>query len=291
MAQVPLREHYASDEEYQTELDIYLTNLDSDVENMSAGMGTASTGTDDEAYPTVDDLRIGYQERYLATRYGTSATGADFTDDYTTIVGLTVFQGLRNSNVVTESTNPADYTWRELNVVTGWIPSYRIAGGRLVDWDFSTTTPTNYIVDNIAGAIDLDNFGTGATGPAGRNSISVNIRSNIGTAFRNSAGSPATVVSDVRDGGVLLSDTTHALLSYKWTYNNNTVCVMNDRSVINGPDGNPLVSVNGTTCSTGVPADSSVTTSLGGALRSITIGPEDVHLMAGFGCDVTNIPD
>ena len=152
MAQVPLREHYDSDEQYQIELDIYLTNLDSNVDGISSTMGTASTGTDDEAYPTVDGLRLGYQERYLATRYGTSATGADFTDDYTTIVGLTVYQGLRNSDVSVESNNPADYTWRELNVATGWIPSYRIAGGRLVDWDFSATTPDNYLVDNVAGS-------------------------------------------------------------------------------------------------------------------------------------------
>ena len=164
MASPPLREHYSSDAEYFQELDIYNTQVQSDLENISI---TTTAETDNEGYPIVDGVRIGYQERYLAVRYGTSATGAGFTDDYTTIVGLTVFQGLRNAPTVTESTNPADYTWRELNVVTGWIPSYRIAGGRLVDWDFSTTTPTNYIVDNVAGAIDLDAFAVGADGAPG----------------------------------------------------------------------------------------------------------------------------
>ena len=186
------------------DLDYFNSEVARQINTGEIGAGDAAdveTGTDDEAYPTIGDLRLGYQERYLSTAYGTSSTGANFTTDYTAIVGLTVFQGLRNTNVTTESSNPADYTWRELNVITGWIPSYRIAGGRLVDWDFSTTTPTNYIVDNIAGAIDLDDFATGAAGADGEdgedgengedgsdgNTVAImNATSNTGTGQQNS---------------------------------------------------------------------------------------------------------
>ena len=166
MAQAPLREHYSSDEDYFRELDIYNTQVQSDLDNISASSVVA--GFDDDGYPVVGGLRVGYQERYLHTRYATDSTGAGFTNDYTTISGLTVFQGRRNSDTPVESTNPAEYTWVEISVITGWAPSYRIAGGRLLDWDFSTSVPANFTLDNAAGAIDLDNFAVGAVGPQGR---------------------------------------------------------------------------------------------------------------------------
>ena len=156
MAQAPLREHYDSDEEYFRELDIFNTQVSSDLENITGSTGEGvEIGTDNEAYPTVGTIRAPYQHRYLHVRYGTSPTGAGFTDDYTTIPGLTVYQGLRNDPSAAESTNPASYIWRELNVSTGWIPSYRIDGGRLVDWDFSTVVPQNFLVDSGEMVIDL----------------------------------------------------------------------------------------------------------------------------------------
>ena len=66
MAQAPLREHYSSDEDYFQELDIFNSNVAVDLENISVSAGgDVATGTDDENYPTVGDLRIGYQDRYL----------------------------------------------------------------------------------------------------------------------------------------------------------------------------------------------------------------------------------
>ena len=296
MAQAPLREHYSSDEEYFRELDIYNTQVQSDLENFVSGGSDVQTGTDDEDYPTVGGLRVGYQDRYLSVKYGTSSTGANFTDDYTTISVLTVFQGLRNTATNAESTNPADYTWRELNVASGWKPNYRIAGGRIVDWDFSNTTPSNYIVDDGSiSPIDLDNFGVGAKGDQGNpgdNGLTVLLTSSIGTTFRNNAGNPAIAKATVYDGGAgALPDNTHNTLNYKWVEatSGNTICVLGDRSVINSGNG-ILTSSNGTTCTTGVPADSSVTTSLGSSLREVILGPEDVHLMASLFCDVSNIP-
>ena len=218
-----------------TDLDYFNAELARQVNagELAGGTGTATTGEDDEAYPTVDGLRLGYQERYLATRYGTSATGADFTDDYTAISGLTVFQGLRNSDSVTESTNPADYTWRELDVVTGWIPSYRIAGGRLVDWDFSTATPTNYIVDNIAGAIDLDDFAVGADGAPGEDAVFVKVEVKMpgslnsdptgwldeADSYKNNAGADKALVAIVVRGDTEDGTIAHDSYTYTWRRN------------------------------------------------------------------------
>ena len=137
-----------------------IAEMAGDIEKSFDGMGRVVIG----------GSTFGYDERYLSTRYGTNSAGADFTDDYTTISGLTVWQGFRNSAAATESVNPADYSWVELNVVAGWKPSYRIIGGRDIDWDYSTVVPTGFTLDNVAGVIDLDNFSSGATGPAGESS-------------------------------------------------------------------------------------------------------------------------
>ena len=84
-----------------------------------AGAVSVEVTTDDEDRPVVGGITLGYTERYLQTRYATSSDGTQgFTDDYTTISGLTVFQGLRNSADAAESTTPADYTWRQLMVIS-----------------------------------------------------------------------------------------------------------------------------------------------------------------------------
>ena len=167
MAQVPLREHYASDEEYQAELDIYLTNLDSDVENLTAGSSDVAVVKDNQDRPVIGGIVQAYQERYLLTRYATAPDGSvGFTPDYSTVVGLTVYQGLRESATPTESTNPADYTWRELSVTSGWTPSFRTLGGRQVDWMFGSSVPSGYTEDTASAVVDLDSL-PGAVGADG----------------------------------------------------------------------------------------------------------------------------
>ena len=122
---------------------------------------------------------------------------------------------MRNSASSIESTNPADYTWREIVVATGWKPNYRIAGGRLVDWNFSATTPTNFIVD-VGSDFDLDNFASGSTGPPGADSIFVEMRTDNGDIFKNDMGmSEATIF--VYIGGVEQSNTIHDTLNYRWS--------------------------------------------------------------------------
>ena len=254
------------------------------------GASTASvaTGTDDQGRPTVGTITLGYQLRYLWVAYSTSSDGTqNFTNDYTTINSNTiVYQGLRNDNSATETNNPADYTWRELAVVANWIPSYRVIGGRQVDWSFTTDTPTGFTADS-GDAIDLDNL-PGAAGQDGADSVQVNLVSNMGTAFRNAGGSPATVRADVYIGGNLSDDAMHNTYEYNWTYQGNKVCINNDRTIVDN-NGVPLTSSDGMTCTTGVVADSNISTSIGSALRRIIIGPEDVSLQTALDCEVTNI--
>ena len=145
-----------------TDLDYFNSEIARQInsgELAAGGTSDVETGEDNQSYPTVGGLRFGYQQRFIHTRYGTSNIGADFTDDYTDISGLTVFQGLRNSSSPTESTNPAEYTWREINVTSGWTPAFRLIGGRLVDWEFLPSVPTGYTRDVAGTIIDLDNLG------------------------------------------------------------------------------------------------------------------------------------
>ena len=58
---------------------------------LAGGTGDVSTGVDDEARPTVGSLTLGYQDRYLAVAYSTSADGTqNFNNDYTSITGTVV---------------------------------------------------------------------------------------------------------------------------------------------------------------------------------------------------------
>lgn len=186
--QAPLREHYATEEQYQIELDAYLAEIERQINSGQLTGGTAiDVGTDDQERPTVGDAILGYQARYLHTRYATSAGGnTGFTNDYTTITDPTsVYQGLRNVDVVSESNNPADYTWRELSVVSGWRPQFRLIGGRQLDWDFSTTALDDFVLDTGTFTIDLEGFTAGRPGDPGVSvTADVSVRvlpSNLGT--------------------------------------------------------------------------------------------------------------
>ena len=188
--QAPLREHYDSEEAYQIELDAYLSEIERQINSGEIGAGAGDvgvvTGTDDQDRPTVGDLVLGYRFRFLHTRYATSADGnTGFTNDYTTITDpSSVYQGLRNSASNVESTNPADYTWRELSVVSGWRPSYRTVGGRQIDWMFTTVTPDSFTLDDGSVVIDLDSL-PGAIGADGSTQGTV-------TIFQRSSTVPST---------------------------------------------------------------------------------------------------
>ena len=112
-----------------------------------------------------------------------------------------------------------------------------------------------------------------------------------GTAFRNAAGTASTATAFLNDGGLIPDDNTHSMYDYRWEHEGEAICVMGDRTVVSDADGNPLTSSDGMTCTTGFVADSTVTTALGGSLRSIILGPEDVNMAASLDCIISNIPD
>lgn len=105
---------------------------------------------------TAGDL-IQYQYRYLDIKYADSPSGLNFSDNP---FGHTYF-GIRNDSNVTESTNPADYTWFAVDGGFGankvlWIA---VTGGRHVNFAVSTNAIDNNSNWQVAPvqAIDLDN--------------------------------------------------------------------------------------------------------------------------------------
>ena len=196
MANPPLREHYDSDEEYFFELDVYNVQLLTDVENITSLM--ADTDMDDQGRVVVDGTALGYPLRYLDTAYGSNNLGADFA---TTPQGLPngttpVFQGVRNVSSTAQSTNPSDFTWRE---VTSAVLSqdlnafYRVLGGRQIDWMFSSAGDiSGYTIDDGIANIDLQTAPE-ATAADGNSSgdISIYIRANVD--------SPPTTPADTTD--------------------------------------------------------------------------------------------
>jgi hypothetical protein len=98
---------------------------------------------------------IAYLYKYLAVKYADSADGAvNFSDSPTN----RQYYGLRNTDQSTESTNPADYIWKQVAGGFGttkflW---YQTGGGRQVEFIVDTVAPSSYFVATPTAAIDLD---------------------------------------------------------------------------------------------------------------------------------------
>jgi hypothetical protein len=98
-----------------------------------------------------------YQYRYLDIKYADDVAGLNFSDNpYSRL-----YFGIRNTDEVTESTNPADYTWFQVTGGFGinkvlWIA---VTGGRHVTYAVSQDAPDvnqNWQVAPVQ-AVDLDN--------------------------------------------------------------------------------------------------------------------------------------
>lgn len=105
---------------------------------------------------TIGDI-IQYQYRYLDIKYADDVAGLNFSDNpYSRL-----YFGIRNTDVTTESTNPADYTWFQVTGGFGinkvlWIA---VTGGRHVAYSVSVDAPDanqNWEIAPVQ-AIDLDN--------------------------------------------------------------------------------------------------------------------------------------
>ena len=207
-----------------TDLDSWTTEITRQLNSGElAGATSVEVSTDDEGRPVIGGVTLGYEEDFLHTRYATSADGSQgFTNDYTTISGLTVFQGLRNSSSAAETTNPADYTWRQLSVQTGWAPYYNLIGGRQIEWMFATSPPVNFSLDDGSINIDLTAFVSGEQGPPGDAGLTVFLSISTGNIFRNQAGPNKTITAQVFDGtnGEVVFNQQTSNISFKWTRSN-----------------------------------------------------------------------
>ena len=129
--------------------------------NISAGIPAGSDAVSNNPVTgfisnTIGDI-IQYQYRYLDIKYGDNSSGLNFSDNP---YGRLYF-GIRNTDEVTESTNPSDYIWFEASGGFGinkvlWVC---VTGGRHVAYAISQDAPDsnqNWQVAPIQ-AVDLDN--------------------------------------------------------------------------------------------------------------------------------------
>jgi hypothetical protein len=98
---------------------------------------------------------IAYLYRYLAVKYADSADGAlNFSNSPTD----RLYFGLRNTNDTVESTNPADYIWKQVagGFGTTKFLFYQTNGGRQISIVVDTVAPNSTYLQDTGTAIDLD---------------------------------------------------------------------------------------------------------------------------------------
>jgi hypothetical protein len=98
---------------------------------------------------------IGYLYKYLAVKYADSADGAlNFSDS----PANRLYYGTRNSNQEIESTNPADYIWKEVagGFGTTKFLFYKVTGGRQIEFFVDTVSPGYAWQQTPSTSIDLD---------------------------------------------------------------------------------------------------------------------------------------
>ena len=107
---------------------------------------------------------VGYLYKYIAIKYADSFDGSlNFSN---TPTGR-LYYGIRNSNDIVESTNPADYVWRQ---VTGGFGTtkfvwYITAGGRQIQFAAQNASPGLGWVQDAGVSINLDIITSTSVGP------------------------------------------------------------------------------------------------------------------------------
>ena len=98
---------------------------------------------------------VGFLYKYIAVKYADSFDGSvNFSNTPTN----RQYYGIRNTNDITESTNPVDYIWSK---VTGGFGTtkflfYKVNGGRQIDFAVGTVAPAYAWLQDSGVAIDLD---------------------------------------------------------------------------------------------------------------------------------------
>ena len=150
-----------------TELDQWTNEIATQI---NAGAITGSAGDNlsldgDTGQITVDNIIVGYLNRYIDTAYATNANGSEnFSDQIADLPSdsTEIYQGLRNITVTDRSNNAAEFNW--VQIVTTDTPGdglgafYKITGGRSIDWEFDINQPDGYTLDDGSAVIDLDDF-------------------------------------------------------------------------------------------------------------------------------------
>ena len=174
----PFRREFASDEEYQEAYDQWSYELTQEFN--STPTVDDMVDVDDQGRVLIDNTPVGYRFRYLDTAYGSDTNGANFAITPSALPNGTspVYQGVRNTGASAQSTNPADFTWREVNsaVLSQNLNAfYRTIGGRNIDWTFnSAASIAGFVEDTGTASIDLDSL-PGAVGDDGNSAGVVEI--------------------------------------------------------------------------------------------------------------------
>jgi hypothetical protein len=142
------------------DLDSFLYDLSLNINNATDSSSGATSGlTTDTTTGEIKDSDgniVGYLYQYIHIKYANSNTGLDLSDSPTS----KSFYGIRNSDSITESTNPADYTWFSVPGTFGTTRRlyYSVLGGRKIKFDVNTA-PIDYkwLLDGTA-AVSLDNI-------------------------------------------------------------------------------------------------------------------------------------
>jgi len=136
------------------DLDSYLYNLAS---NLGVPQTSDNTSTYDSVTGEITDVEgnvIGYLYRYISVKYADDNVGTNLSN-----VPLNKFYfGIRNSDITTESTNPADYRWYAVDGGFGSSRSlfYKTTGGRTIRFDADTAAEDYTWLVDPGTAIDLD---------------------------------------------------------------------------------------------------------------------------------------
>lgn len=97
---------------------------------------------------------VGYAYKYIGIKYALDNIGTGLTDSPTNMN----YFGVHNTGNLTESTNPADYTWYEVSggFSTTKFLWYQILGGRNIIFAAQATSPGSQWHQDPGGLIDID---------------------------------------------------------------------------------------------------------------------------------------
>ncbi len=136
------------------DLDSFLYNVVSEISSGTNGSGINYNNTSGEITNAAGNV-IGYIYRYIHIKYADDNVGTGISN----LPSGKEYYGLKNDDLTTESNNPADYKWNQVDGGFGInLRSlfYKTTGNRTIQWDANTAGPDYTWVVDPGIAIDLD---------------------------------------------------------------------------------------------------------------------------------------